>query len=152
MAEQTSSALSHWASPPFAGCISVILQSALQANICSVVSDTTSLLFAQVFTSVPWTLCSLHPHPGVFKQIPSHKGMDFVRTAILHAFLPWPWQTWRKKRPPRDRDVQAVKPTWSICNKRFLAGEQASWAQHRGRHQEVKRKGRHQICFPWTFV
>lgn len=54
----------HWTSPPFAGCLSVTCQSALQANICSVVSDATSLLFAQVLTSVPWTLCLLRPHPG----------------------------------------------------------------------------------------
>lgn len=43
----------HWTSPPFAGCLSVICQSALQANICSVVSDATSLLFAQVLISLP---------------------------------------------------------------------------------------------------
>lgn len=67
-------------SPPFAGCLSIVCWSALQANICSAVSDATSLLFAQALTSVPWTWCLFHP--GVFKQMPSHKGAGFVSAAL----------------------------------------------------------------------
>lgn len=81
----------HQTPPPFVGCLSVICLSALQANICSVVSDTTSLLFAQVLTSVPWTLCLLHPHPGVTKS----QGHSFVCPAVPGVLLPWHWQTRR---------------------------------------------------------
>lgn len=78
--------------------------------------------------------------------------MGFVRTALLRAFLSWCWQMWRKKRQHGDRDVLAVKLTWSLCNKCVLAGDCASHAQHSSKHQEVKTRNRRQACFLWTFV
>lgn len=117
----------HQTPPPFVGCLSVICLSALQANICSVDSDTTSLLFAQVLTSVPWTLCLLHPHPGVTKL----EGHSFMCTAVLCVLFPWNWQTCRSEMSGCQTHLQSLK------SMSLLGGV---LAMPTGKHQEMKRE------------
>lgn len=123
----------HQTPPPFVGCLSVICLSALQANICSVVSDTTSLLFAQVLTSVPWTLCLLHPHPEVTRS----QGHSFVCTAVLCVLFPW---MSKLPNPPAD------------FKKHVLAERCASHGQPTSKNQKMKRGGRYHTSFLWASV
>lgn len=104
--------------PPHAGCLSVICRSASQANICSVVPDATSLLFAQVLTSAPSTSHSPHPYTPRFSNMHDIAG---VQASLSHPPMHVPcWQARRKKRQPRD--AQPAKPTCSLAASAALSG------------------------------
>lgn len=101
-----------WTSPPYAGCLSAICQSALQANICSAVPDTTSLLFAQVLTSLRLHYQRSHyPHPEVLKQTSNYKDMGFLHPSCM----PHRWVRKRNGQP------SSTQPNWR------LAASQPCW-------------------------